>query len=67
MHAREVIGIATLVILGGQNLNFAIPLKYIEKIQRDSVIQIDKQLKATIPATDVKQAPESKPQVSRNT
>ena len=35
----KVIGIATLLVQGGQNLNFAIPVKYIETLLRSNMTQ----------------------------
>jgi tetratricopeptide (TPR) repeat protein len=46
----EVIGIATLIIESGQNLNFAIPIKYITNIQNKLPIKEAEPLKATMPS-----------------
>lgn len=56
----EVIGIATLVMQGGQNLNFAIPLKYIINIRNSLQISESRTLKATIPSLVLERQEEKK-------
>lgn len=46
----EVIGIATLIMEGGQNLNFAIPMKYLINVKNSLQISESRTLKATIPS-----------------
>lgn len=36
----EVVGIATLILQGGQNLNFAIPIKYLEQLDKKKNLNI---------------------------
>lgn len=56
----EVIGIATLLIKGGQNLNFAIPAKYVDKVRNSISFSKNETLKAKIPKAETETKNESK-------
>lgn len=58
----EVIGIATLLIEGGQNLNFAIPSKYVEKTKKAVETAKEEILNPTIPILEIKPKAEIKTQ-----
>lgn len=55
----DVIGIATLIMQGGQNLNFAIPVKYITKMDKNLQITKTEPLKSTIPSSVINPKAES--------